>query len=119
MTTARAHVLHNEAEFDAALKEFEGFFDNEPERGTSEGDRFELLGVLLADYEQRHYPLAPADPIDALEAIMEMRGLVRADLARVIGQSRATEILRRRRGLSIEHIKSLRAEWGVPADALI
>ena len=78
-----------------------------------------MLGVLLGNYEEHRYPLAPDDPIDALALVMEAKGKSQSDLAPLIGAPRASEILRRKRALSIDHIRKIRAEWGVPADMLI
>ena len=111
--------LRSEADFDAALREYEGYFDDEPRPDTEAAYRFEVLGLLLAKYEQDHYPMAPQDPADALAQVMETKGKTQSDLAAVIGAPRASEILKRKRSLSLEQIRQLRAQWGVPADALI
>src|SRR5665213_2930821 len=120
MTThAALRPLHSDADYETALAEYEGYFDEEPRPGTEAADRFEVLGVLLAKYEESRYPLAPDDPVDALALVMEAKGKNQSDLATLIGAPRASEILRRKRALSIEHIRKIRAEWGVPADVLI
>ena len=119
MTNPILRPLHTEADFEAALAEYEGYFDHEPEPETQAAYRFELLGILLAKYEEDHYPIEPADPVDALTQVMETKGKSQADLAALIGAPRASEILRRKRTLSVEHVRKIRAEWGVPADVLI
>lgn len=111
--------LRSEADFDAALREYEGYFDHEPEPDTDAAYRFEVLGLLLAKYEEVHYPTAPQDPADALAQVMETKGKTQSDLAAVIGAPRASEVLKRKRSLSLEQVRKIRAEWGVPADALI
>jgi HTH-type transcriptional regulator/antitoxin HigA len=111
--------LRTEAEYDRALAEYETYFDEEPQPDSAEADRFELLGILLARYEEEHYPLAPEDPLEALRHVMATKGKNQADLAALIGASRASEIMRRKRSLSVEHIRRIRAAWGVPADVLI
>jgi HTH-type transcriptional regulator/antitoxin HigA len=111
--------IHSDSEFESALAEYERYFDQEPESGTEEADRFELLGVLLAHYEQQRYPIEPEDSVDALSLVMEAKGKSQADLAVLIGAPRASEILARKRSLSLDHVRKIRSEWGVPADILI
>ena len=55
--------IRTEAEYEAALREASASFDKEPEPGTEEGDRFELLVMLIAAYEAKHYPIAPPEPV--------------------------------------------------------
>ena len=120
MTTLdRLRPLRTEADFETALAEYERYFDHEPEPGSEAADRFELLGVLLARYEEEHYPVEPEDPVEALTHVMEAKGKSQSDLAALIGAPRASEILARKRGLSLDHVRKIRAEWGVPADVLI
>ena len=111
--------LHTAADYEAALAEYEGYFDQEPQPETEQAYRFELLGILLARYEEEHYTLAHQDPYEALTRVMETKGKSQSDLAALIGASRASEILGRKRSLSVDHIRKIRAEWGVPADMLI
>ncbi len=113
------HLLRTEEDFEAALAEYEGYFDHEPETGTEAADRFELLGVLLAKYEEERFPIEPSDPVEALTQVMESKGKSQSDLAALVGAPRASEILSRKRTLSLDHVRRIRAEWGVPADALI
>ena len=112
--------LRDKADYESALARYERYFDDEPEPGTPEGDRFELLGLVIAKYEGEHFPIEAADPVRVIELVMESRGLSRKDLAEVLGSaSRASEILKGRRDLSIEHIRRLHSRWGIPAEALI
>lgn len=112
--------LRTATDYEAALKAYERFFDREPEPGTPDGDVFELLGMLIAKYEDERLPIGPADPVETLRLVMESRGYTRADLGRVLGSSaRATEVMERRRELTLHHIRKLRAAWRVPTDALI
>lgn|SRR5574337_784070 len=112
--------LHTEADYRAALAEVSPLFDNEPEPGTPEGDRFEILVTLIEAYEQRHYPIAPPDPIEAIKFRMEQQGLTVADMKPYIGPPhRVYEVLNRKRGLSLPMIRRLHAGLGIPADALI
>lgn len=111
--------LRTGADYEAALAEYESYFDHEPQPETEEAYRFEVLGILLARYEEEHYPLAPGDPHEALTQVMETKGKSQSDLAALIGASRASEILKRKRSLSVDHVRKIRAGWGVPADVLI
>jgi len=113
--------IHNEADYDAALKELEQYFDNEPERGTLEGDRFEILLALISAYEQEHWRIDPPDDaVDAIIAVMEFKRLKQSDLALLLGsRSRASEILNRKRRLTMEQARLLNREWSVPAESLI
>lgn len=114
------HILRGEADYQAALAAYEAYFDDEPEPGTPEADHFELLGLLLAKYEDERFPMPDADPVEAIRFAMERQGLNQSDLAELIGsRSRASEILNRRRDLSISQIRKLTKEWRIPAHALI
>ncbi|MGH6984495.1 MAG: helix-turn-helix domain-containing protein [Stellaceae bacterium] len=112
--------IRNEAGYDAALKEIERYFEREPERSTPEADRFDLLALVIEDYEDRHWPIETPDPVEAIKFRMEQKGFERADLAKLIGsRSRASEILNRRRRLTIDLIWKLSRKWGIPAESLI
>lgn len=112
--------IRNESDYEAALSAYEGFFDDEPEPGSPEGDRFELLGMVIANYEETNFPFAAADPVATLKLVMEGRGYSKRDLAQVLGSApRASEILNGRRRLSIDHIRRLWKDWRIPAEALI
>lgn len=113
--------IHNETDYDAALKEVEQYFDKEPERGTWEGDRFEIMLALIGAYEQEHWRIDPPDDaVDAIIAVMEFKRLKQSDLAILLGsRSRASEILNRKRRLTMEQARLLNREWSVPAESLI
>ena len=113
-------IIRNEAGYAEALAEFETYFDNEPEAGSDAGDRFELLGLLLAKYEEERFPLPRTGPVEAIRFAMERQGLVQSDLAELLGsRSRASEILNGRRELTLPQIRLLAKSWGIPAQALI
>jgi HTH-type transcriptional regulator/antitoxin HigA len=112
--------IHNEADYDAALADINQYFENEPERGTPEGDRFEILLALIGAYEQKHWPIAAPDAIGAIREIMALRHYTQSDLADLLGsRSRASEILNRRRGLTMEQARLLHERWHIPAESLI
>ena len=114
------HILRDEADYQAALAAYESYFDIEPVPGSEAGDHFELLGLLLAKYEEERFPIAAADPVEAIRFAMERMGLGQPDLAELFGsRSRASEVLNRRRELSIPQIRKLSKEWRIPAQALI
>lgn len=112
--------VHNEADYEAALAEYEMFFDREPDPGSDEGDRFELLGLVLAKYEEDHFPFRAPEPVATIRLVMEGRGYSQSDLASVLGSApRASEILKGTRPLSMDHIRKLHKAWSIPTDALI
>ncbi|HEV7229125.1 transcriptional regulator [Brevundimonas sp.] len=114
------HIIRDDAQYDAYLAEYEGFFDHEPARGSAEADRFETLGLLLARYEEERFPLDPPDPVEAIRFAMERKGMGQSDLATLIGsRSRASEILNRRRELTLEQMRLLNGVWGIPSQALL
>ena len=112
--------LRSEKDYDAALAEIEPYFEHEPEPGTPEADRFDLLALVIGAYEAEHWSIAAPDAPDALRERMEVRGLTQQDLAGVIGsKSRASEVMNRRRHLTLEQAWRLHREWNIPAEALI
>lgn len=114
------HILRTEADYEEAVAEFEGFFDHEPGPGTEQGDRFELLGLLIAKYEEDQRPAIRAEPRDVLKVVMEGAGHSQSDLAALLGsRSRASEVLAGKRELTLEQIRLLSRQWRIPADLLI
>jgi HTH-type transcriptional regulator/antitoxin HigA len=104
--------------YHSAMARMETLFDAKP--GTSEGDELEILGILIEKYEQEHYPIDYPDPIEAIKFRMEQMGYNQNDLARVVGlKSRASEILNRKRKLTLEMIRQLNQVLGIPTDVLI
>lgn len=112
--------LHNEAEYEAAVDEIEGYFEQEPKRGTSEADRFDLLALVIEDYERKRWPIDPPDAVDAIRFGMELGGRTQADLGRLLGsRQRASDVLSRKRPLTMRMAWKLHHEWGIPAEVLI
>jgi HTH-type transcriptional regulator/antitoxin HigA len=110
--------IKTEADFRTALAEIERLWDAQPD--TPEGDRLDILMTLIEVYERRHHPMPPADPIAAIEFMMEQRGMTRADLEPIIGSSgRVSEVLNRRRALSLSMIRRLSEELRIPPEILI
>lgn len=112
-------ALHNEADYEWALDQIERYFDDQPRPGTPEGDRFDVLSALIKHYEDEHYALPEADPIDVLHFAIDNMGRSQADLARILGsRSRASEILNRKRPLTLDMIRAISAEWNLPIETL-
>jgi HTH-type transcriptional regulator/antitoxin HigA len=112
--------LRSKADYEAALDVLERYFDNEPKPGTPEADQFDLLALVIEDYERNRWPIEPPDPIDAIRYRMETGQFTQADLGRLIGsRQRASDILRRRRRLTMQMAWKLHRQWGIPAEALI
>ena len=90
------------------------------EAGTPEGDRLDVLATLIEAHEAAHYPVDTPDPIAAIEFMMEQKGLVRRDLEPAIGgRGRVSEILNRKRPLTLPMIRALATLLDLPADVLI
>lgn len=112
--------VKTEADYDWAIAEITHYFDNEPAIGSPEADRFDVLAALIEAYEAKHYPIEEPDPVDAIVAHMEMANLNRAALVQLLGSaSRASEILSRKRALTLEMAFKLNREWHIPAEILI
>lgn len=101
-----------------ALKRLEEIFDARP--GTREADELEVLSFLIEKYEQERYPIDLPDPIEAIKFRMEQLGYTQTDLANVVGlKSRASEILSKKRRLTLEMIRNLHKTLHIPTDVLI
>lgn len=112
--------LRTEADYHAALEVVAPYFDQEPEPGSIEGDRFELLLMVIEAYELKHHAIDTPDPVDAIKFRMEQAGLTPKDLQPMIGQSnRVYEVLNYTRPLTLPMIRRLKHSLGIPADALI
>jgi len=110
--------IRTKREHQAALKEVETLW--EAPEGSPEGDRLEVLTLLIEAYEREHFPIEDPDPIDFLQHVMEARGLARKDLEPFIGsRARVAEVLNRVRPLTLEMIRKLAAGLNLPSDVLI
>lgn len=101
----------------AALKEVEELWG--ADEGTPEGDRLDVLATLVEAYESSRWPADELDPVEAIEAAMVAEGRTRRDLAALIGESRATEVLRRKRHLTLPMIRKIAGSWRVPERVLV
>ncbi len=105
-------------DYQSALEEIDRLFDASPD--TPEGDHLEVLMTLVQAYEDKHYPILPPDPIEAIKYHLESRGLSRRDLEPYIGsRARVSEILNRRRPLTLRMIRNLEQGLGIPAEILV
>ncbi|MGE6780695.1 helix-turn-helix domain-containing protein [Vreelandella titanicae] len=110
--------IHNEADLDRAFARLEELWAAEP--GTPEADEIEVLSILIEKYEDKHYPIGPSDPIEAIKFRMEQQGLTTRDLEAYIGSSgRVSEVLNRKRKLSLRMIKSLHEGLRIPYESLM
>ena len=111
-------LIKTEADYEAALKRIEELFDCQPD--TPEGDEFELLVKLVEIYEQEKYPIDSPDPVEAIKFRMEQEGLSNTDMIVYFGsKSRVSEVLNRKRGLSLSMIRKLSSGLDIPAAVLI
>jgi HTH-type transcriptional regulator/antitoxin HigA len=114
----KPQVLKKEAEYKAALEHVATLMDAAP--GSPEEDELELFSLLIEAYEQEHYPIDLPDPIEAIKFRMEQAGLYRKDMIPYLGsQSKVSEVLNRKRPLSLSMIRALHQGLGIPAEVLL
>jgi len=110
--------IRTKADYRAALKEVECLWEADP--GTPEGDRVDVLVTLIEAYEAKHYPIPAPDPIAAIEFMMEQKGLTRRDFEPAIGsRGRVSEVLTRKRPLTLPMVRALSALLDIPTDVLV
>lgn len=110
--------IRTKKDYQQALDRLEVIFG--AKKGTDQGDELEILGILIEQYENEHFPIDLPDPIEAIKFRMEQMGYTQTDLARVVGlKSRASEILNRKRKLSLDMIRQLHEKLNIPTDVLI
>ena len=112
--------IRNGTEYKAALAEASYFVDHVPKPRSKEGDRFEILLMLIEAYEAKHYSIFPPDPIEAIKFRMEQGDLKPKDLQPMIGGlNRVYEVLNHKRPLTLKMIWKLHTMLGIPAESLI
>ena len=110
--------IKTQKDYELAMLRLDTLFD--AKKGTAKGDELEVLSLLIDKYENDNFPIELPDPIEAIKFRMEQLGLTQNDLAEVVGQkSRASEILNRKRKLSLEMIRQLHSSWRIPTEVLI
>jgi HTH-type transcriptional regulator/antitoxin HigA len=111
-------VIKTRADYQAALAYLETLMD--AESGTPQEEELELFAVLLDSYEREHFPIGLPDPVEAIKFRMEQQGLTRRDLEPFIGsQSKVSEVLNRKRSLSVAMIRALHIGLDIPAEVLL
>ena len=112
------HPIKTEKDYQAALTEIDLLL--EADSDTPEGNRLQVLVMLVEAYEEQHYAIPLPDPTEAIEYYMESRGLKRRDLEPYIGtRARVSEVLNRKRPLTLNMIRKLNSELGISAEVLI
>jgi HTH-type transcriptional regulator / antitoxin HigA len=110
--------IKTEQDYKNALKRLDEIFD--AKIGTTESDEADVLGLLIDEYEKKYYPIEAPDPIEAIKIRMEEMHLKRVDLANELGgKNRVSEILNRRRKLTVEMIRNLTTKLNLSAGLLI
>jgi HTH-type transcriptional regulator/antitoxin HigA len=110
--------IKTEEDYENALKRLDKIFDAEP--GTKEGDELEILALIIEDYEDKNYPISPPDPIEAIKFRMDQMGMKQSDLAEIIGhKSRASEILNKKRKLTLKMIRRLNKKLNISTEVLV
>ncbi len=110
--------IKTEDDYNQALERLEVIFDSK--LNSPEGDELEVLGILINQFENENFPIGLPDPIEAIKFRMEQMGYNQTDLANIVGlKSRASEILNRKRKLSLEMIRQLNEKLNIPTDVLI
>ncbi len=110
--------IKTEKDYEAALEEIEKLMDAAP--GSPEGDRLEILSILAEDYEEKIFPIEAPDPVAAILHEIESQDISKKDLEKYIGsRARVSEVLDRKRPLSLIMIRKLNAGPGISADILI
>jgi HTH-type transcriptional regulator/antitoxin HigA len=110
--------IKTKKDYEQALSRLEVIFD--AKKGTENGDELEILGMLIGNYENEKFPIGFPDPVEAIKFRMEQLGYNQTDLANVVGlKSRASEILNRKRKLSLEMIRQIHDSLNIPTEVLI
>jgi HTH-type transcriptional regulator/antitoxin HigA len=110
-------LIKNNKDYRKALKRVEKLWDAKP--NSKEGDELDILATLIEKYEERRFMIAAPDPVEAIRFRMEQIGMERADLAKLIGANRVSEVFNKKRPLSLNIIRTLRSKLNIPADSLI
>ncbi len=113
-------IIKTDEQYEEALAVVEELMDLGPEPGTEDADKLELLILLISNYEKEHFPMEMPDPIEAIKFRMEQQQLSQKDLIPIIGsRSRVSEVLNRKRPLTLKMIRHLHKGLGIPAEVLI
>jgi HTH-type transcriptional regulator / antitoxin HigA len=111
-------LIKTKKDYNLALERLEQIFD--AKKGSEEGDELMILSLLIENYENEHFPIEMPDPIEAIKFRMEQLGYGQSDLASIIGlKSRASEILSRKRKLTLDMIRKLHIALNIPTEILV
>jgi HTH-type transcriptional regulator/antitoxin HigA len=114
------HPIRTETDYKATLGEISALIDIDPDLGTPDGDRLDILATLVQAYEAKLLPITAPDPVEAIKFRMDQSGLSVKDLEPIIGKSnRVYEVLNRKRPLTLAMIRRLHKNLGIPANVLI
>ena len=110
--------IKTEQDYDSSINRIEELWGSK--KDTPEGDELDLLVTLVESYEMKHFPIPPPDPIDAIKFRMEQMGMNKADMVKYLGsQSRVSEVLNRKRSLTLKMVRSLYKGLKIPAEILL
>lgn len=110
--------IKTEQDYQMALQRLEEIFDAKP--NSKEGDELEILSILIEKYESKNFPIDMPDPIEAIKFRMDQLGMKQKDLAEAVGfNSRVSEILSKKRKLTIEMVRNLSEKLRIPTEVLI
>ncbi len=110
--------IKTEKDYNISIRRIEELWG--AKKDTLEGDELDLIVTLVESYEMKYYPIAPPDPIDAIKFRMEQMDMTKADMVKYLGsQSRVSEILNRKRKLTLKMVKSLYKGLKIPAEILL
>lgn len=111
-------ALRTMEDYEAALSRIDALMD--AAEGTPEGDELDVLATLVSAYEKAYFPITAPDPIAFIRHAMEFKGFTQNDLAKLLNsRSRASELLHKRRPLTLEHIRKITTTWNIPAQPLL
>lgn len=113
-------IIKTEKEYEKALEMVDHFFERPPIKGSAEGDQFELLLLVIKDYEDKHYVIPNTDIVELIKLTMEEKGLKPKDLEPFIGKkSYVSQILNRKKPVTLEIIKNLHVAFNIPVKLLL
>ena len=114
----KINPIHNEKDYQNALERLEQVFDSK--KGSEQGVELEILSILIDKYENENFPIGMPDPIEAIKFRMEQMGMKQKDLAEIVGfKSRVSEILNKKRKLTLEMIRKLNVTLHIPTEVLV
>lgn len=110
--------IRTEKDYEKTLERLEEIFDSK--KGSKEGDELEILSILIDQYEKEHFPIGLPDPIEAIKFRMDQMGIKQKDLVEFIGfKSRVSEIMNKKRKLTLDMIRSLSQNLNIPTEVLV